>query len=115
MEKEIREKIVEIAKENGDDVSMLAPQFLWEYVLEHGDNYKAFFGQLYSEGDYTKTFTLPIKKYCPTCEINLIKLAHSRELRPTKYDNKMVLTFHQDWWGGDIWHLHKIEWGNYGE
>ena len=115
MEKKIREKIVEIAKENGDDISVMSERALWEYVLAHGKDYQTFFGGLYGEGDYTQTFTLPVKRYCPQCEINLIKLAHSRELRPTKYDNKMVLTFHQDWLGGDIWHLHKIEWGNYGE
>ena len=115
IEKIVRDKILEVAKENGDELEYLSPQYLWEYVLKHGEQFASFFGGLYGEGDYVQTFTLPLKKYCPQCEINLLKLARSRELKPTKYDNKIVLTFHQDWLGGDIWHLHKIEWGNYGE
>jgi len=115
MEKRIRDKILEVAKEHGDDLEYLAPKELWGYVLEHGERFASFFGELYAEGDMVQTFTLPLKKYCPQCEINLINLAHRRESKPNKYDNKMVLTFRQDWLGGDVWHLHKIEWGNYGK
>lgn len=114
MDKRIRDKIIEIAKEKGDDLEHLSARPLWEYVRTHAKDYKTFFGSLYGEGDDTQIFELALKKYCPTCEINLIDLQEFRENHP-KYDNQIILTFNQDWLGGDLWHLHKIDFRKYGE
>ena len=112
MSKTVRDGIIEIAKHNGDDVSILSERGLWEYVRDHWLSYLEFFGKLYAEGDMTQPFTITLKKYCPECELNLLDFEDRLKHLP-KYDNEVTLTLRQDWWGGNVWHIYKVEWGRY--
>ena len=60
-----------------------------------------------------KPLTINMKDACPTCEPKIKKLLELMNNLPFKYGNKIVLTLHQDYFGGDIWHLENIETGNY--
>ena len=54
-----------------------------------------------------------IKDDCKVCQKNYQKLTAFTYLTPTKYGNQIILTLNQDWLGGDLWHIHKVEFDNY--
>lgn len=57
-------------------------------------------------------FTLAIKDNCSDCKkvLNQIEAFQRDHLN---YGNKMMITFHQDWWDGNIWHLANVEFRKY--
>ena len=61
----------------------------------------------------TKSFSFAVKNGCETCDVNIEKLRKIMKDRPYKYGNKIVITLHQEWRGDLIWHIDKVETGNY--
>lgn len=61
----------------------------------------------------SKPFTLAIKDGCARCEENRHLIREFMKSHPYKYGNKMTIMLHQDWWGGDVWHIDGVEFGNY--
>jgi len=61
----------------------------------------------------SQPFTITVKKDCETCEKNLEEIQTFMDNKPLKYGNKLTLTLHQDFWGGNVWHIDAVEIGNY--
>ena len=61
----------------------------------------------------TKPFTFPVKHGCEDCKANVEKLQNLMENQPDKYGNKLTIILHQDFWGGNVWHIESVEHGNY--
>lgn len=61
----------------------------------------------------TINLVIPIKDNCDQCKPLIKKINKYRHSPPYKYGNKMIITLHQDWFGGDVWHVAGVEAGNY--
>ena len=61
----------------------------------------------------SRSLCFAVKQGCKDCEANVEKLTNLMENRPYKYGNKLIIVLHQDWWGGNIWHIESVEHGNY--
>ena len=109
---EIKKRVIETAKEkHGVELHIDDEYDLWSFVKNHMKSYAPMFGEIPLR-EQVKDFTLPVKRYCPSCELALLELGNFLEFRQG-YDHKVTVTFHQDWLGGNLWHLHKVEYGKY--
>ena len=114
MNRIVWDAVVKIAKEQLDtDISDWSMRSKWQFIKDNHEAYKSFFGGMYEIEGLSSTYSLPIKNYCPDCELNKIKIQHFRDNRPNKYDNQITITLRQDWSGVDVWHLHEVKIGTY--
>ena len=106
--------VVKIAKEQLDtDISGWSMRSKWQFIKDNHETYKHFFGEMYEMEGLSSSYSLPVKNYCPDCELNKLKIQRFRDNRPNKYDNTITITLRQDWGMGDVWHLHDVEFGTY--
>lgn len=61
----------------------------------------------------TRELPLAIMDKCSYCAKEIEKLLEFTNRLPYKYGNKIVITFHQDFWGSNKWHIESFETGNY--